>query len=195
LSAFLTNITGHKRLFKLGIYHCDISDGNLMFHRRNGHTFGILIDFDLAVITNLHSENQHRTGTRQFMAIELLEAEGPVMRHYKHDAESFFWVVVYDTTLNSLVNGWGLLTNLGVVEKKIHYLRSGTRALPMKETYPPIVSWVNGVRKFLSSTDTTEKDWGIDELYSTLRGFRDDQGDTLATHIETRQKCYAPATS
>ena len=60
-----------------------------MFNRRNGHTFGILIDFDLAVIADMPSENQRRTGTRPFMARELLEAEEPIMRHYKQDAESF----------------------------------------------------------------------------------------------------------
>ena len=52
LSAFLTNITGHKRLFKLRIYHCDISNGNIMFIWKNGHTSGILIDFNLAVIAH-----------------------------------------------------------------------------------------------------------------------------------------------
>jgi hypothetical protein len=125
LSAFLTNIAGHNHLFKLGIYHCDISDGNLIFHTKNGHTLSILfefdmavISFDMAVIASMPSENQRRTSGRTFMAIELPAAKGPIRRHYKHDAESFFWVVVYDTTLNLLVKGWRLLTNLELRGKK-----------------------------------------------------------------------------
>ena len=52
-----------------------------MFIRKNGHTFGILIDFDLAVIADMPSENQRRTGARPFMAIELLQTEVPIKRH------------------------------------------------------------------------------------------------------------------
>jgi hypothetical protein len=167
-----------------------------MFHRKNDHTFGILIDFDLAVIVDMPSENQRRTGTRPFMAIELLVTDEPIRRHYKHDAESFFWVVVYNTTSNTSVNGWGLLTNHMVCANKTHYLALGTRSLPMRETFRPISTWVDGVREFLLPSATREKDWGIDELYNTLRGFRHDQGNSLAAHIETRQKkCYAPAAS
>ena len=122
LSAFLTNITGHKRLFKLGIYHCDVNDGNLVFVRKNGHTFGVLIDFNLAVIVDIPNENQNRTGTRPFMTIELLLTEEPIKCHYKHDAESFFWVVVYNSTFNHSVNGWGLLTNRELGVQKVFYL-------------------------------------------------------------------------
>ncbi len=169
-----------------------------MFNRKNGHTFGILIDFDLAIIADMPSENQRRTGTRPFMAIELLQTETPIKRHYKHDAESFFWVVVYNTTSNELVNGWGLLTNQMVVEKKSTYLFLGTRSLPMKGTHQPIVTWVDKARQFLwrhPPGATTGTDWGVDELYNTLRGFRHDEGKTLAEHIKNRQTCYAPAAS
>ena len=205
LSVFLTNISGHKRLFKLGIYHCDVSDGNLMFIRKNGHALGRLIDFDLAIISDTLSGNHCRTGTRPFMAIELLNSKTPIKRHYKHDAESFFWVVVYDTTSSKLVNGWGRLTNTMLSATKCNYLLMGTEALPMREKHPPILSWVEGVRGFLireilnrqfSPIATREKDWGIDELYNTLRGFRHDQGTTLDAYIKTRQeKCKAPTAS
>ena len=109
------------------------------------------------------SENNCRTGTQPFMAIELLTAEGPIRRRYKHGAESFFWVVVYDSTYHGLVNGWGLLTNQECAAQKWLYLGSGTRTFKMSEEHQPIVSWVNEVREFLKS-GMTEKDWGIDEL-------------------------------
>lgn len=189
-SAFLTNITGHKRLYKLGIYHCDISDGNLMFIRKDHHTFGILIDFDLAVIADLPSKNKRRTGTRPFMAIDLLIKAGPIVRHYKHDAESFFWVVVYDTACNGSVNQWSLLPNSTLRAEKMGYLGLGTEVLPMREKHTSTVSWIEKVRKFLAREyygGMAKQDFGIDELYNTLRELRDDQGETLAARIETRQ--------
>ena len=167
-----------------------------MFIRKNGHTFGILNDFDLAVIVDTPNENQRRTGTRPFMAIDLLVSEEPIKRHYMHDAESFFWVAVYDSTSNGFVNGWGQLTNHDLGAQKASYLCRGTKMFPMKETYQPIVSWVDVLRKFFILLSVEEKDWGIDELYNTLRESRHDQGKSLAGHIKTRQeKYYAPAAS
>ena len=38
---------------------------------------------------------RHRTGTVPFMAMDLLQHEEPPMHLYRHDLESFFWVLVY----------------------------------------------------------------------------------------------------
>ena len=165
-----------------------------MFFRKNGHTFGVLIDFDLAVVADVPSKNQRRTGTRPFMAIGLLLAERPIKRHYKHDAESFFWVVVYHSTRKKDVNGWGLMTNRESAEEKTHFLAVGTESFPMEGTfqaYQPIVSWLDRSSQFFLLRTTRAKDWRIDELYNTLRGFRDDQGTTLAAHLKTRKEKYA----
>jgi len=161
-----------------------------MFIRKNGHTFGILIDFDLAVIADRPSKDQRRTGTRPFMAVELLESQVPIKRHYKHDTESFFWVAVYDSTSNGLMNRWDQLTNRDLGAQKSSYLHWGTEMFPMKETYQPIVSWVDGLRELFLFMPMRRKDWGIDELYNTLRESRHDQGKTLAVHIKTRQEKY-----
>lgn len=165
-----------------------------MFFRKNGHTFGILIDFDLAVIADVPSKNQRRTGTRPFMAIELLLAEAPIKRHYKHDAESFFWVVVYNSTRKKYVNGWGLKSNSELAMQKAAFLAVGTKSFPMEGTFQahqPIVSWLKQSRQFFMLETTRDKDWRIDELYNILRGFRDDRGTTLAAHIKTREEKYA----
>ena len=161
-----------------------------MFIRKNGHTFGILIDFDLAVIADRPSKNRHRTGARPFMAVDLLESQVPIKRHYKHDAESFFWVAVYNSTSNGFVNGWGQLTNGDLGAQKSSYLHRETQKFPMKETYQPIVSWVDDLREFMLLMTMRRKDWGIDELYNTLRESWHDQGKTLAAHIKTRQEKY-----
>lgn len=73
----------------------------------------------------------------------------------------------------------------------------GKAVLQMKETYHPIVNWVDEVRKFLSNEVGKENNWDIDEIYITFRrGPRDDQGETLAAHIKTRQEAsYAPSAS
>ena len=70
-----------------------------MFWRVNGRIIGILLDFDLATITEgegrpTDQTSRFRTGTPSFMAIDLLEgADGPHL--YRYDLESFFYVLVY----------------------------------------------------------------------------------------------------
>ena len=42
----------------------------------SGHTFGILINFDLAGIVDVLRENNRRTGTQPFMAIDCKKPKG-----------------------------------------------------------------------------------------------------------------------
>jgi len=188
----------HKRLWKLGIHHRDISNGNLMYYRKNGHLFGVLIDFDLACLEGMPSENQRRTGTRPFMASDLLLGEGPFEHLYKHDAESFFWVAVYDSALDSsLVRQWGNFDNTTLCSQKSFYIIHGTTVIPMDGKWGnprPIRHWLDNMRRFNSrilSMDLQGKDWGVDELYNTLRSFLEDGGAALSGHIKTRQAKYA----
>ena len=200
LSSWLMCIQGHKRLWKLGIYHRDISNGNMMFYRKNGHLFGVLIDFDLASLVGVPSKNQRRTGTRPFMAYRLLTGGAPVRHVYKYDAESFFWVAVYDSASQSSVHGWGNLDNSTLAAQKLTYFVQGIAAIPIAtkwENSHPISHWLDQTRKhFLSDTiSSTNKDWGVDELYNMLRRFREDRGIALLEHIKTRQaKCIAGGT-
>ncbi|ESK80715.1 other 1 protein kinase [Moniliophthora roreri MCA 2997] len=63
----------------------------------------ILNDFDLATLMDPGTEvpdrkGYERTGTRPFMAMDLLNKEGVmglIYRRYRHDLESFFWVLVW----------------------------------------------------------------------------------------------------
>jgi hypothetical protein len=53
----------------------------------------MLIDLDLAKeLDGLPSGASHRTGTMQFMAIEVLQGKGLI---YRHDLESFFYVFTW----------------------------------------------------------------------------------------------------
>jgi hypothetical protein len=60
---------------------------------------GVLCDFDLVTLrTAPHKRGEQRTGTVPFMAIELLHKnyfDGKIQRIYRHDVESFIWVLVW----------------------------------------------------------------------------------------------------
>lgn len=63
---------------------------------RADNTRGFLIDLDMAVETAslTPSTAPHRTGTREFMAIEILRGH-QILHTYRHDLESFFYVFVW----------------------------------------------------------------------------------------------------
>ena len=96
LEALRDAIKVHKSLFIDGnILHRDISENNIIItdpKTANGSR-GILIDLDLAKdIGSGRSGARHRTGTMQFMAIQVLQG---ISHTYCHDLESFFYVLVW----------------------------------------------------------------------------------------------------
>jgi serine/threonine protein kinase len=92
---------GHHRLWVNGIHHGDISPENLMYgvSAETNDPVGILNDFDLATWVDHSTTNNNRTGTLPFMAIDLLdgELEDRIPQLYRHDLESFSWVLAYIT--------------------------------------------------------------------------------------------------
>ena len=90
--------SGHYRLWINGIHHGDISLNNLMYSvSPAGKAEGVLNDYDLASWDKFPTTNGDRTGTVPFMALELLRGglEQRIPRLYRHDAESFVWVLAY----------------------------------------------------------------------------------------------------
>ncbi|KAI9775541.1 MAG: hypothetical protein M1816_005896 [Peltula sp. TS41687] len=85
-----------KSLYQEGkILHRDISKNNLIIPDGNseGEPKGMLIDLDLAKeLDSGPSGARHRTGTMEFMAIEVLESTAHT---YRHDLESFFYVILW----------------------------------------------------------------------------------------------------
>jgi hypothetical protein len=127
--------SGHYGLWTRGVYHRDISDGNLMYRKDNntGEIIGVLADFDLSSLDANTSQNAERTGTVPFMALDLLSAQalaGEVAHDYCHEAEAYFWVAVYDMacyddgcTVGSAVPAqWNSLGAIAMVKGKTHYL-------------------------------------------------------------------------
>ncbi|KAJ3540697.1 hypothetical protein NMY22_g4187 [Coprinellus aureogranulatus] len=89
-------------LWRLGIAHSDVSLGNIMVNQtKDGTQYLILNDFDLAIVMNPgdvspQKKGLERTGTKPFMAVELLEYPvGTVKRVCRHDLESVIWVLVW----------------------------------------------------------------------------------------------------
>lgn len=79
------------------ILHRNLSPGNIMFRCRHGKVYGVLNDFDLASCLDCERNgptSNCRTGTRPYMAIDLLNPKGPSDHMYRHDLESLFYVIL-----------------------------------------------------------------------------------------------------
>lgn len=89
-------IRAHRSLYlKGGILHRDISSNNIIITNpgRSKGFNGMLIDLDLAKERDSGpSGARHQTGTMQFMAIEVLRG---IDHTYRHDLESFFYVLLW----------------------------------------------------------------------------------------------------
>ncbi|KAL2884582.1 Protein kinase domain protein [Ceratocystis lukuohia] len=100
-------IKAHRSLYVTGkILHRDISPNNIIItnpETANGFK-GMLIDLDLAkVLDSEPSGARHRTGTMQFMAIEVLRKKDHT---YRHDLESFFYVLLWMCARQAWSNGF-----------------------------------------------------------------------------------------
>ena len=95
LTALRDAAKGHRSLFeKAKILHRDISENNIIItdpERADGFR-GMLIDLDLAIEDSKRTGARQMTGTMEFMAIDVLRG----LEHtYRHDLESFFYVLLW----------------------------------------------------------------------------------------------------
>jgi len=102
-------IKAHRSLYVKGrILHRDISPNNIIItnpETANGFK-GMLIDLDLAKVRDSGpSGARHQTGTMQFMAVEVLCKTDHT---YRHDLESFFYVLLWMCVRQSWNNGFGV---------------------------------------------------------------------------------------
>ncbi|RMZ90674.1 hypothetical protein DV736_g2093, partial [Chaetothyriales sp. CBS 134916] len=95
LEALRDAIKAHESLYCKGnILHRDISENNIIITDPKTDGFkGMLIDLDLAKeLGSGRSSARCRTGTMEFMAIEVLLG---ISHTYRHDLESFFYVLIW----------------------------------------------------------------------------------------------------
>ncbi|KAI1169293.1 serine/threonine-protein kinase Sgk2 [Nemania serpens] len=100
-------IKAHQSLYITGnILHRDISSNNIIItdpETADGFK-GMLIDLNLAKVRDSDPGGaQHQTGTMQFMAVEVLRT---VDHTYRHDLESFFYVLLWMCARQSWSNGF-----------------------------------------------------------------------------------------
>ena len=109
LEALRDAIKAHRSLLMDGkILHRDISENNIIIPddpKEVDDFAGILIDMDLAKeLDSEPSGARHRTGTMEFMAIEVLLGYSHT---YRHDLESFFYVLLWVCARH----GWDFVQN------------------------------------------------------------------------------------
>ncbi|KAL8698069.1 MAG: hypothetical protein Q9201_006780 [Fulgogasparrea decipioides] len=96
LTALRDAIKAHRSLYLKGnILHRDVSENNIIITNpdETGGFAGMLIDLDLAkVLGSGRSGARHQTGTMEFMAVEVLLG---IDHTYRHDLESFFYVLIW----------------------------------------------------------------------------------------------------
>ncbi|KAJ3829585.1 hypothetical protein F5880DRAFT_314260 [Lentinula raphanica] len=86
------------------ILHRDISQGNIMVRVKDGVTYGVLNDWDLASWVGRLEQgptSQFRTGTKPYMAHEQQRSKWKGPHRYRHDLESVFYVMTLFTFLYS----------------------------------------------------------------------------------------------
>jgi len=102
------------------------------------NVYAVLNDLDLAVNANVKStSSKHRTGTKPFMAIDLIHPD-PTIHIYRHDLELIFYVLVWITSrfhdgqeiADPPLQEWADNDDLLLVEKK----RSFFLSMPPRQT-------------------------------------------------------------
>ncbi|KAF9459075.1 hypothetical protein BDZ94DRAFT_1225301 [Collybia nuda] len=88
----------HYLLWKMRTTHGDVSRENLMWDPWVDKNVGVLLDFDLASSPDCSGRSGDRMGTVPYMARDILTDDyfdGNVAREYRHDLESFIWVLFW----------------------------------------------------------------------------------------------------
>ncbi|KAI9888781.1 MAG: hypothetical protein M1814_006286 [Vezdaea aestivalis] len=137
LEAFRDAIKAHKSLYTKGkILHRDISENNIII--TDDESKGMLMDLDLAKeLGSERSGARHRTGTMEFMAIEVLRGKPHT---YRHDLESFFYVFLW------LLKSWYQGNYEQIASSKKSYMDKGEFEKIIAE-FPWEFGWAKNVAR------------------------------------------------
>lgn len=167
---------------KAGFLQGDISTGNLILNDGENPSWpAFLIDLDLAIKEQRErpSGARGKTGTRAFMAIGLLLGE---KHSFKHDLESFFWVLFwicihYDGPGKEVgptdFDCWNYENDRKLAHsKKGIVVDEGDFLKIAEETftsyYQPLVPWVNRLRRVVFPGGMRRKDEDT-RLYTQIK--------------------------
>ncbi|KAF9049104.1 hypothetical protein BJ165DRAFT_1343780, partial [Panaeolus papilionaceus] len=107
LEALRDAIAGHQNMWKQGMLHRDVSEGNILFGRKGAQegSRGVLIDMDRGIQIAFDETLPKATalfGTRAFQSINVIRSElpqeddEPYHPHtYLDDLQSFLWVFIW----------------------------------------------------------------------------------------------------
>ncbi|KAG0698937.1 hypothetical protein DFH29DRAFT_855372 [Suillus ampliporus] len=155
LSAWWQAVVCHRILWTNDVHHRDVRPSNLMVHETSdGRFIGVLNDYDLSSTRHGGSEpsGTERTGTVPFMAIDLTQKalHGKVEHVYKHDAESFMWVLVWVClryeggellSKGRPLDEWLRVDAIGCMEKKTAFLFVRLRDKNLRPTRSHEENW------------------------------------------------------
>ena len=185
LAALEGCIEGYESLHRrAGMLQCDVSKGNLMMNEENDNPSwqSFLIDLDLAIKEQREGPSgaQGKTGTRAFMAIGVLYDE---KHSYKHDLESFFWVLFWicihyngpnwGSRIVPRFDKWNYMDTeelaklkVGEVAHESYFIKSAEGTFT--PYYQSLIPWVNRLRKVVFPNGRTfERD--DPELYYRMK--------------------------
>ncbi|KAF5365033.1 hypothetical protein D9757_013086 [Collybiopsis confluens] len=128
LTIFLQFIAGFTNIRRFCIVTSLLSMANIMFRREGDKVYGVLNDFVLSSFRSRMDKDltsKHQTGTKPFMACDLLNLEWDKGHLYQHNLESLFYIILI---------------------LSCQYTEPTTRA-----SSPPFADWFDGVDQFIAS--------------------------------------------
>ncbi|KIK58613.1 hypothetical protein GYMLUDRAFT_45217 [Collybiopsis luxurians FD-317 M1] len=177
----------HQWLYeKPEILHRDISIGNIMFKRdTKGNVLGVLNDFDLASCPGQSDQpsSKHRTGTKPFMAYDLLKSSWLRGHMYRHDLESLFYVLLiicchYENFKTSISKPpylkWFTDPVDVVASMKFEFFFDSDESLPIQPFFENFRVWLDQARYQFRQGYSSRPGGGqilLDYVWPTLAGF------------------------
>ncbi|KAJ7447078.1 hypothetical protein B0H11DRAFT_2248503 [Mycena galericulata] len=127
------------------ILHRDISLNNLMYRTDGDKIYGVLRESDATLpLTALPSSSKRRrAGTKLFIAIDLL-APNPPVHLYRHDLESFLYVLVFLTRKikGSKLAQWDFLDRHALKLEKTMVMLGDDSFPPSKANFESFRIWI-----------------------------------------------------
>ncbi|KAF5358715.1 hypothetical protein D9757_013022 [Collybiopsis confluens] len=143
------------------ILHRDLSMANIMYRRAGDNVYGVLNDFDLSSFRTCMDEgptSKHRTGTKPFMARDLLHKDWDKVHRYRHDLESLFYIILilschYSNPTTHAPNlqfsRWFDGADHEIAYAKLDFLESAFPKPPVQTYFETFHPWLYDIRQML----------------------------------------------
>ncbi|KAF8326004.1 uncharacterized protein EI90DRAFT_1979274 [Cantharellus anzutake] len=182
----LSSVVVHHMLYKsAGILHCNLNTSSLMVSK-DSLTCGILLDLDFALQVQDGDEallpEPTLSGTLPFLSMDLLTTTGPPPpRLYRHDLESFFYILGwmlcrYDASGECKLQHQFAVWHRGplddIISAKWRFMRVPSH-IPSERSSPSLQKWLRNLCRIFN-TGYQEKDRDLQNPlfnHETLGGY------------------------